>query len=660
MPIRIRKQGRRGLSISKPFSSVNKEKTYRMAPETAPQPWFLEPGDASRFTFFVIDKETGRWKRLPKYKLTSRIGLNGNALHVLEKRYLSKDKKGKVIDTPETLFRRVAKVIASAELKYNPNANVEAAAGEFYETMASLEFLPNSPALLNSNRGSGQLFAATVLQVEDSLESAFEIVKETALIHKGGGGTSFSLSKMRPEGDCVGDKSNVAGGPVPFIGILSAAAEYIRQGGIRKGCNSAVLDVTHPDIIKYIMAKDDPSVYSNFYTSVSVTDKFMEAVKKEEDYDLINPCNGEKCGRLNAKDVFDRLITQAWKTGDPGIVFADRINEDNTTPNLGRLEIISGCGEQSLLPYETCMLGSINLTKMVKIDKDKAEVDYAKLKRTVQVAVRCLDNLIDVSTYPLEKIEEASKRTRKIGLGVMGFADMLISLGISYNSEKALKTAEKIMGFIQKEAHKKSAILAEKRGAFPAYEGSTFDKNGKPKMRNAACTTIAPTGTLSLIAGVSGGIEPSFAVVFVRNILDGEYMLEVNPYFEEAAKRTGIYKPGLFKDLVSHNRLHSVDCIPQDLKDLFVTAHRITPEWHIKIQAAFQKYTDNAVSKTVNFPQEATREDMAKVFMMAYENGLKGTTVYRDGSRALQPLCTGSTGLALVDRYFQCQTCGNK
>lgn len=655
MSVRIRKNGRRITGTSKPFSMINKERQRKVAPQVSPQPWLIEPYDTSRFTFYVVDKETGHWKRLPKYKLESRVGLNGNALHVLEKRYLSRDEKGRVIDTPETLFRRVAKVIASAELKYNPDANVEAAAGEFYEVMASLDFLPNSPALLNSNRGSGQLFAATVLEVNDSLESAFEVVKETALIHKGGGGTSFSLTKVRPEGDRVGDKDDVAGGPVHFIGILSAAAEYVRQGGVRKGCNSAVLDVTHPDIIKYIMAKDDPSVYSNFYTSVSVSDEFMEAVKEEKDYNLINPRSGKQCGKLNAKDVFDRLITQAWKTGDPGIVFSDRINADNTTPNLGRLEIISGCGEQSLLPYETCILGSINLTKMVKITGVEATLDYAKIKQTVRVAIRCLDNLIDVTTYPLKKMENASKRTRKIGLGVMGFADMLLRLGIPYDSEEALNTAEELMGFIKKEAYANSEKLAVERGNFPAFKGSKFDGEGKKYMRNAACTTIAPTGTLSLIAGVSGGIEPSFAMVFVRNILDGEYMLEVNPYFEEAAKRVGIYKPGLFKDLVSCNKLHCVDCIPQSLKDLFVTAHRIKPEWHIKIQAAFQKYTDNAVSKTVNFPQEATREDMAKVFMMAYENGLKGTTVYRDGSRALQPLCTGDTGLALVDKYFQCQ-----
>lgn len=583
--------------------------------------------------------------------------LSENAIHVLEKRYLRKDSQGNIIENPLEMFRRVARAIASAELIYDPSADASAVEEEFYRLMTSLDFLPNSPTLLNAGVEAGQLSACFVVPVDDSVEAIFRAVKQTAIIHKSGGGTGFSFSRVRPEKDRVDGQCEVAGGAVGLIDVFSVAADYIRQGGIRRGCNSAVLDVGHPDILKFIVAKNNPNLLTNFYISIVVTDAFMEAAKKGADYDLINPRNGEVTGRLNAKDVFDKIVDQAWKTGDPGLVFIDRINRDNPTPHLGRIENISGCGEQTLLPYESCNLGSINLTHMVRFTDGKAELDRQKLARTVKAAIRFLDNVIDINKFPLPEIEEMTKKTRKIGLGVMGYADMLLIMGIPYNSKEALKVAEDIMRIVSVQSHETSAELALERGPFPAYKDSVYDVPGGRIMRNASCTTIAPAGTLSLIAGCSGGIEPNFAVVFVRNILDGEQLLEINPHFEEAANEEGFHSDELMERLVTCNQLHTLGCIPEKIKHLFVTAHKIQPDWHIQVQAAFQKYTDNAVSKTVNFPKEATREDMAKLFMMAYEAGLKGITVYRDDSRELQPLSTGEVGLELVRKRFSCGGC---
>jgi ribonucleoside-diphosphate reductase alpha chain len=580
------------------------------------------------------------------------LALSENAIRVLEKRYLKKDDKGNITETPEDMFRRVAGTVAAAELIYDDKADVTPWEGEFYRLMTSLEFLPNSPTLLNAGREPGQLSACFVLPVDDSVESIFNAVKQTAIIHKSGGGTGFSFSRVRPADDQVGGQTGIARGTADLINVFSAAADYIRQGGVRRGCNSVVLNVDHPDILKFTVAKDDPDILTNFYISIVVTKAFMEAVKSGADYDLINPHTGQVTGRLNARMVFDKIVDQAWKTGDPGLVFIDRINEDNPTPLLGKIENISGCGEQTLLPYESCNLGSINLARMVRSHGRKSKIDYEKLARTVRTAVRFLDNVIDINKFPLPEIEEVTKTTRKIGLGVMGFADMLLQIGASYNSEDALKAAADIMRCVQEEAHNTSAELAQERGAFPAFAGSIYDVPGGHKMRNASSTTIAPTGTLSLIAGCSSGIEPTFAVVFVRNILDGEQLLEINPIFEEAAKKEGFHSGELLEQLVTSNQLHMADCVPDKTKNLFATAHKISPQWHIEIQAAFQKYTDNAVSKTVNLPHEATRLDMAGVFMRAYENGLKGITAYRDGSRELQPLSTGDVGLDLVRRYL--------
>ncbi len=568
--------------------------------------------------------------------------LTENARHVLERRYLKKDKQGQVIETPEEMFRRVAQTIASAELIYDPKADIKTREEEFYRLMTNLEFLPNSPTLMNAGRELGQLSACFVLPVEDSMESIFDAVKNTALIHKSGGGTGFSFSRLRPEGDRVGSTGGVASGPVSFMRAFDTATDVIKQGGMRRGANMAILNVDHPDIMKFIIAKEDPTSFTNFNLSVAITNIFMEAVKAGSDYNLINPHTKEVVDKLNAKEVFDKIVDMAWKTGDPGIVFIDRINQDNPTPQLGKIESTNPCGEQPLLPYESCNLGSINLTRMLQTTNGPVEIDYVKLAETIKVVVRFLDNVIDVNEFPLPEIAEMTRKSRKIGLGIMGFADMLIQLGIPYNSEEALQIASDIMHFINEEASKASAELAKERGVFPVFSGSIYDAPDAPRPRNASCTTIAPTGTLSIIAGCSSGIEPLFALSYTRNILDGAQLVEVNPYFEEAAKSEGFYSEELMQQLASGAKLHDVEAIPNDIKRVFVTAHEISPEWHVRMQAAFQKSTHNAVSKTVNFPQEATREDIANVYKMAYEEGLKGITIYRDRSRDAQVLTTGT------------------
>jgi len=576
----------------------------------------------------------------PEVQLTPGISLSENALRVLERRYLKKDSQGQVIETPEEMFRRVAQAIASAELIYDPGVDTKAREEEFYQLMANLEFLPNSPTLMNAGRELGQLSACFVLPVDDSMESIFDAVKYTALIHKSGGGTGFSFSRLRPEKDRVGSTGGVASGPVSFMRAFDTATDVIKQGGMRRGANMAILNVDHPDIMSFIVAKDDPTAFTNFNLSVAVTTEFMEAVKTGTDYNLINPRTKEVAGKLNAKEVFNKIVAMAWKTGDPGIVFIDRINQDNPTPHLGKIESTNPCGEQPLLPYESCNLGSINLAKMLRMTNGTTEIDYPKLAETVRVAVRFLDNVIDVNKFPLPEIDDMTKKSRKIGLGVMGFADMLIKLGIPYDSEDALEIASQVMHFIHEEARKASVELAKERSVFPAFNGSIYDVPDGPRVRNASCTTIAPTGTLSIIAGCSSGIEPLFALSYIHNILDGAQLVEANPYFEEVAKNEGFYSEELMQQLASGTQLHTVEGIADSIKRLFVTAHEISPEWHVKMQAAFQKSTDNAVSKTVNFPQEASEEDIAKVYMMAYEAGLKGITIYRDRSREAQPLST--------------------
>ncbi|MFW6118128.1 MAG: vitamin B12-dependent ribonucleotide reductase [Chloroflexota bacterium] len=567
--------------------------------------------------------------------------LSDNALRVLERRYLAKDGEGKVIETPQQLFRRVAQHISSAELLYDSNADVSLWEETFYQLMANLDFLPNSPTLMNAGRELGQLSACFVLPIEDSMESIFDAVKYTALIHKSGGGTGFSFSRLRPTMDRVGSTGGIASGPVSFMRAFDVTTDVIKQGGMRRGANMAILNVEHPDILKFIAAKEDPEALTNFNLSVAVTDEFMKAVEEDTDYNLMNPRTGEVTDKLNAKDVFDKIVDMAWRTGDPGVVFIDEINRHNPTPKLGKIESTNPCGEQPLLPFESCNLGSINLSKMVAYEDGQAYIDYDKLSQTVKLAVRFLDNVIDVNQFPLPEITEMTKTTRKTGLGVMGFADMLIQLGIPYDSEQGLAKGEEIAQFISDEADKASVELAQERGVFPAFPESIYDTPDGPRFRNASRTTIAPTGSLSIIANCSSGIEPLFALSYVRHILEGEEFIEVNPYFEDIAKSRGFYSQDLMKQLAEGKRLKDVEEVPEEIKRLFVSAHDISPEWHVKMQAAFQKFTDSAVSKTVNFPQGATPEDVAKVYMLAHQEGLKGITIYRDSSRESQVLTVG-------------------
>ncbi len=591
----------------------------------------IKNGYAAVAKAYILYREKRAQIRKAKqfFGVSDELKLSVNAVRVLERRYLLKDEHGSVIETPAQLFRRVAKAIA-----LDPESEEE-----FLNILINLEFLPNTPTLMNAGTDLGQLSACFVIPVWDSLVSIFDAVKSMAIIQQSGGGTGFSFSRLRPRGDIVRSTKGVASGPVTFMRVFDTTTDVIKQGGKRRGANMGILRADHPDIIEFITSKTKEGFLTNFNISVAVDDKFMKAVKKDEEYELINPRNKEVVKKVRARDMWNLIITMAWRTGDPGVVFIDEINRHNPTPHIGKMESTNPCGEQPLLPYESCNLGSINLAKMVK----DSEIDWEKLERTINVAVKFLDNVIDVNKYPLREIEDITNANRKIGLGVMGFADMLVQLGIPYDSEEALKKGEEIMSFIKEKSHAASERLAQERGAFPNFRGSIY----KTPIRNSTVTTVAPTGTISIIAGCSSGIEPLFAVSFVRNVMEGTKLLEVNPYFEAVAKERGFYSEELMMRIAKQGTLAGIEEVPEDVKRVFVTAFDIAPEWHVRMQAAFQKYTDNAVSKTINFPHDVDIKEVEMAYMLAYELKCKGITVYRYGSKVEQVLYLGD----ITDKY---------
>ncbi len=563
-----------------------------------------------------------------------------NARTVLEKRYLMKDANGKNIETVDEMFMRVAKAIAQADLLHDKHADTAKTARQFYEMMTNLEFLPNSPTLMNAGKELGQLSACFVLPVGDSMEEIFEAIKQAALIHKSGGGTGFSFSRLRASGSTVRTTGGVASGPVSFMRVFNMATEAVKQGGTRRGANMGILRVDHPDILQFIDCKKDNADITNFNISVGITEEFIHAVQHNNKYNLIDPRTKHAVGELDARDVFNKIVDSAWRNGEPGIIFLDRLNRDNVVPSQGEIESTNPCGEQPLLPYESCNLGSVNLLNMLVKKDGKMRIDYSKLKETVKKAVHFLDNVIDINKYPLPEIDFTTKQTRKIGLGVMGWADMLAQMGIAYDSDEAVELAGSLMKFITETGRAKSIELAKQRGAFPLFEESIFA--GGPKLRNATITTIAPTGTLSIIAGCSSGVEPVFAYVFIRNVMDGTEMIEVNPILKKVLVDRGIYSDDLMKQIAQEGSLAHIMEIPEDIRRTFVCAHDVSPLYHVKMQAAFQKYTDNAVSKTVNFSHDAKVEDVQEVYMLAYQLDCKGVTIYRDGSRNEQVLNIGS------------------
>lgn len=566
------------------------------------------------------------------------LRLSPGAITVLEKRYLKKDESGRVVETPGEMFGRVAGNIAEAEALFGRPGEASGYAEAFYGLMSRLEFLPNSPTLMNAGRRLQQLAACFVLPVDDSLESIFNAVKNTALIHQSGGGTGFSFSRLRPSDDIVSSTGGAASGPVSFMRVFNATTEAIKQGGTRRGANMGILRVDHPDILQFITVKEDPAEFRNFNLSVAVTDAFMRALEEGGAYELVNPRTGSPGGRLSAGEVFERIARSAWKSGEPGVLFIDRINRANPTPQLGDFEATNPCGEQPLLPYEPCNLGSINLGKMVKEERGAWALDWEKLARTVALSVRFLDDVIEMSKYPAAEIDAMAKGNRKIGLGVMGFADLLVRLRLRYGSEESYSFARELMRFISERAWDASRALATERGPFPNIRGSVFDSTGGAPVRNATVTTIAPTGTLSIIAACSSGIEPFFSLSYIRQVLNGIEIPEVNPLVAEVAKEEGFHNESLIEHVARGGDLKDRDEVPERIREIFVTAYELPPEAHISMQASFQEHTDNAVSKTINLPPDSSVEDVRAAYLAAWSLGCKGVTVYRSGTRAEQVL----------------------
>ena len=588
-------------------------------------------------------------KRSDKYRAPM---LSDNAMTVLKRRYLVKDRQGRVVETPQQMFWRVAKAIAAADAAYGASEQeIQQTATRFYEAMAALQFMPNSPTLMNAGRPLGQLSACFVLPVGDSMEEIFGAIRDAALIHKSGGGTGFSFSRLRPRNSVVASTQGVASGPVSFMRVFNAATEAVKQGGTRRGANMGILRVDHPDIIDFIGCKDNPDELTNFNISVAITDEFMRALAADEEYALIDPRTNqgyEQDGaavRLKATEVFDEIVDHAWRTGEPGLVFIDRMNQANPTYPYETIEATNPCGEQPLPAYDSCNLGSVNLACFVRepLPPDytpsapDAGVDWEQLAGAVSVGVHFLDNVIDQNRYPLERIKEQTRRNRRIGLGIMGWADMLVRLQLPYNDTAAFDLAERVMSFVQARARTESSELAKVRGKFPNWDKSVYAAESV-MMRNATTTSIAPTGTISIIAGCSSGIEPYYAVAFQRRVLDGTILTEVNPLFEQVARQTGFYSEALRQRLAGRRSLAEIKEIPEEVRALFLTSADISPSDHIRMQTAFQKFTDTSVSKTINFRTEASRRDVAEAFQMAYRLGCKGITIYRDGSRPQQVL----------------------
>jgi ribonucleoside-diphosphate reductase alpha chain len=588
-------------------------------------------------------KNTGAGPDVESGKGEGFLRISPNALRVLQKRYLAKDEHGKVVETPEGLFRRVARNLAQAESLYGAQPeDVHATEERFYQLMSRLDFLPNSPTLMNAGRPLQQLAACFVLPVEDSISGIYDTLKHQALIHQTGGGTGFSFSRLRPKDDMVRSTGGVASGPVSFMKVYNQSTEHIKQGGTRRGANMGILRVDHPDILDFISCKTDTKEITNFNISVAVTDAFMKAAMTGEKYNLINPRSGKVIGQLDAREVLKKIAESAWRNGEPGLFFIDQANRTNPTPHYAMIEATNPCGEQPLLPYESCNLGSVNLeTHVVPTPDGRYEMNWTRLEQSVRTSVHLLDNVIDMNKYPIPEIEKCTKDNRKIGLGVMGFARMLFKLRIQYDSESGVEMGAKVMKFISDKGYEQSMRLAEQRGLYPAWKGSLHEGRGQ-RVRNSYVTTVAPTGTISMIADTSGGCEPEFSLIWFKNVMDGEHLPYVLEDFIETAKREGFWTEGLMEKILdNHGSARGIQEIPERWQKVFVTAHDVAPEWHVRMQAAFQQYTDSGVSKTINLPAAATIDDVMKAYLMAYDLGCKGITVYRDGSREEQVMNVG-------------------